>query len=169
MTPSELANKIAEEVFRTIERERAIVKAEIADAVEKVILKWKEAERVAEDATLTSSSPVFGLRPGEWKQINAPHEDVRRYIVEQTMLAAKPKALCILPAWIWPSEARVWAEKLGRSDLRLATQYNLREGAYMFRGLEFSEVVVDPSVGLSPEEAAGLESIRIYAGRAFAP
>lgn len=37
MTPSELANKIAEEVFRTIERERGIVKAEIVDAVEKVL------------------------------------------------------------------------------------------------------------------------------------
>jgi hypothetical protein len=39
MTPSELANKIAEEVFRTIERERAIVKAEIVEGVERVIAK----------------------------------------------------------------------------------------------------------------------------------
>jgi hypothetical protein len=81
MSPSELASKIAEEVFRTIEREKAIIKAEIVDAVEKVVLQWQAAERVARDAELLSSSPVFRAehpirypddppKPGEWKQIS---------------------------------------------------------------------------------------------------
>jgi hypothetical protein len=39
MNPSELANKIAEEVFRTIEREKAIIKAEVVEAVERVLAK----------------------------------------------------------------------------------------------------------------------------------
>jgi hypothetical protein len=80
MTPSELANKIAEEVFRTIERDRAIVKAEIVDAVEKVVLQWQAAERIAEDAEKLSSSPVFGwteagfTREGKW--VPAPGANV---------------------------------------------------------------------------------------------
>jgi hypothetical protein len=59
MTPSELANKIAEEVFRTIERERAIVKAEIVDVVEKVL---------AQDASRSTADQKVKL--GEWKRIS---------------------------------------------------------------------------------------------------
>jgi hypothetical protein len=60
MTPTDLASKIAEEVFRTIEREKAIVKAEIVEAVEKVVLHWQAAERMSADAEKLSSAPVFG-------------------------------------------------------------------------------------------------------------
>jgi hypothetical protein len=59
MTPSEFANKIAEEVFRTIERERAIVKAEIVDVVEKVL---------AQDASRSTADQKVKL--GEWKRIS---------------------------------------------------------------------------------------------------
>lgn len=44
MTPTELAARIAEEIFRTIERENGIVKAEIIDAVEKVLAQQKPRE-----------------------------------------------------------------------------------------------------------------------------
>ena len=39
MTPNEISNLAAEEVFRTIERTKRINKGEIAEAIEKVLLK----------------------------------------------------------------------------------------------------------------------------------
>lgn len=38
MTPTEVAEKCAEEVFRTVERERSFIKRQIAEAIEKVLL-----------------------------------------------------------------------------------------------------------------------------------
>lgn len=38
MTPNEIAQKAAEEVFRTIERERTLIKANVAEAIERVLL-----------------------------------------------------------------------------------------------------------------------------------
>ena len=36
-TPQTLAEKVAEEIFRTIERERRIVKADLVEAAEKIL------------------------------------------------------------------------------------------------------------------------------------
>lgn len=38
MTVTEVAGKAAEEVLRVIEREKAVIKAQIAEAIEKVLL-----------------------------------------------------------------------------------------------------------------------------------
>ncbi len=38
MTPAEIAAKAAEEVFRTIERDKRIIKANIAEAIERILL-----------------------------------------------------------------------------------------------------------------------------------
>lgn len=65
MTTSELAAKIAEEVFRTIEREKAIIKADIVDAVEKVLaLEQMQVYREAQQLS-PSYSQFCGLPPGQ--------------------------------------------------------------------------------------------------------
>jgi hypothetical protein len=97
MTSTELANKIAEEFFRTIERENAIVKAEIVEAVERVLAKeisaplsdeWKRksAQAFAEQMAIAGSLPNQGgfirrgveldvtkFKLGEWKRLPSPH------------------------------------------------------------------------------------------------
>lgn len=77
MSPADLATKIAEEVFRTIERENAIVKAEIVDAVEKVVLQWQAGQQVARDAEtldrLRKAEALRGMEKtplGEWKLVS---------------------------------------------------------------------------------------------------
>lgn len=89
MTPSELANKIAEEVFRTIERERGIVKAEIVDAVTKVLaVEFADIDRhISEtsnevlkrvlDAGSITNQGSLKFRLGEWKAVNAPGVTLR--------------------------------------------------------------------------------------------
>jgi hypothetical protein len=61
MTPHELATKIAEEVFKAIESERAIIKAHIVEAVEKVLL-------------LSKAQPVIKMERGEWVGLRMPCE-----------------------------------------------------------------------------------------------
>lgn len=84
MTPSELANKIAEEVFRTIEREKAIVKAEIVEGIERILTKelrgmvalepnakpveWVIAKTMELDGTHMRDAVLPKL--GEWKIIS---------------------------------------------------------------------------------------------------
>ncbi len=66
MTPAELANKAAEEVFRAIEREKRIVKADIAEAIEKVLLK-ETYSMVADVIAAGSIADVPEPKVGEWK------------------------------------------------------------------------------------------------------
>lgn len=61
MTPSEIAARAAEAVMRTIERNKRIVKAEIAEAIEKVLLTSQQPSYAmwSEDAAFRQMQRVL--------------------------------------------------------------------------------------------------------------
>lgn len=69
MTTAELAAKIAEEIFRTIERENSIVKAEIVSAVERVLAQEKAREAPPPPPSQSTLEQIYG-QPGQQASCN---------------------------------------------------------------------------------------------------
>ena len=58
MTPNELANKAADEVLLTIERDKAIIKARIAEAIKRVLLTHQVTPSAGGLATWLDRPPI---------------------------------------------------------------------------------------------------------------